>query len=142
MQVKKRGTIMSRLIAIAAVVAVVLGMSLSIANANTDEGVEETPIVATATATAEITGDPVIEVPEVEATEVDSAAKGKKPETKPEAAVQRLVSLESDYRILEKDVLAIDLRQPDRVTMRLSEEAAAARADQLKSKAKKKGGEA
>jgi len=64
------------------------------------------------------------------------------PETKPEAAVQRLVSLESDYRILEKDVLAIDLRQPDRVTMRLTEEAAAARADQLKSKAKKKGGEA
>jgi cell division protein FtsQ len=56
--------------------------------------------------------------------------------------VQRLVSLESDYRILDKDVLAIDLRQPDRVTMRLSEEAAAARADQLKSKAKKKGGEA
>jgi len=64
------------------------------------------------------------------------------PETKPEAAVQRLVSLESDYRILEKDVLAIDLRQPDRVTMRLTEEAAAARADQLKSKTKKKGGEA
>jgi len=64
------------------------------------------------------------------------------PETKPEAAVQRLVSMESDYRILDKDVLAIDLRQPDRVVMRLSEEAAAARADLLKSKGKKKGGEA
>ncbi len=65
------------------------------------------------------------------------------PEAKPEVALQRLVSLESDARILDKDVLAIDLRQPDRVVMRLSEEAAAARADMLKSKTgKKKGGEA
>jgi len=65
------------------------------------------------------------------------------PEVKPEAALQRLVSLESDARILDKDVLAIDLRQPDRVVMRLSEEAAAARAEMLKSKTgKKKGGEA
>jgi cell division protein FtsQ len=65
------------------------------------------------------------------------------PEVKPEVALQRLVSLESDARILDKDVLAIDLRQPDRVVMRLSEEAAAARAEMLKSKTgKKKGGEA
>ncbi|MCO5091909.1 cell division protein FtsQ/DivIB [Bosea sp. (in: a-proteobacteria)] len=64
------------------------------------------------------------------------------PESKPEAALKRLVSLENDYRILDKDLLAIDLRQPDRVVMRLSEEAAAARAEQLKSKSKKKGGEA
>jgi cell division protein FtsQ len=44
--------------------------------------------------------------------------------------------------VLDKDLLAIDLRQPDRVVMRLSEEAASARAEQLKSKTKKKGGEA
>lgn len=66
------------------------------------------------------------------------------PEIKPEVAVQRLVSLQTNDRILDKDVLALDLREPDRVIARLSEESAAARADMLKnrSKAKKKGGEA
>ncbi|MBN9440856.1 MAG: cell division protein FtsQ/DivIB [Bosea sp. (in: a-proteobacteria)] len=66
------------------------------------------------------------------------------PETKPEVAMQRLVSLEESDRILDKDILALDLRQPDRVVARLSEEAAAARAEMLKNrnKAKKKGGEA
>jgi len=58
------------------------------------------------------------------------------------AALKRLVGLEQDFRISEKDLIAIDLRQPDRVTMRLSEEGAAARAEQLKAKSKKKGGEA
>lgn len=65
------------------------------------------------------------------------------PEKAPEEALKRLVSLESDYRVLDKDLLAIDLRQPDRVVMRLTEEAAGARAEQLKQKTgKKKGGEA
>jgi len=64
------------------------------------------------------------------------------PETQAGVAMKRLVSLEKDYRLLDKDLLAIDLRQPDRVVMRLTEEAASARADQLKSKTKKKGGEA
>ena len=64
------------------------------------------------------------------------------PEVEPAAAVKRLASLQADYRIFEKDVMAIDLRQPDRVVMRLTEEGAAARAEQLKSKTKKKGGEA
>lgn len=64
------------------------------------------------------------------------------PETQADEAVKRLVGLESDFRILEKDLLAIDLRQPDRVVMRLTEEGASARADQLKTKGKKKGGEA
>lgn len=64
------------------------------------------------------------------------------PETGTGAALQRLVSLEQDFRISEKDLIAIDMRQPDRVTMRLTEEGAAARAEQLKSKTKKKGGEA
>ena len=63
------------------------------------------------------------------------------PETQPAAAVKRLASLEADSRVLEKDVLSIDLRQPDRVVMRLTEEAAAARAEMLKAKSKKKGGE-
>jgi len=65
------------------------------------------------------------------------------PEAAPAEALKRLVALQSDYRIMDKDLLAIDLRQPDRVVMRLTEEGAAARADQLKAnKAKKKGGEA
>lgn len=65
------------------------------------------------------------------------------PESDPAAAVKRLAGLETDLQLFEKDLIAIDLRQPDRVVMRLTEEAAAARAEQLKSKAKpKKGGEA
>lgn len=64
------------------------------------------------------------------------------PEIAPAEALKRLVALESDFRLLDKDLLAIDLRETDRVVMRLTEEGASARADQLKSKAKKKGGEA
>lgn len=64
------------------------------------------------------------------------------PEIAPAEALKRLVALESDFRLLDKDLLAIDLREPDRVVMRLTEEGATARADQLKAKTKKKGGEA
>ncbi len=64
------------------------------------------------------------------------------PEDEPAAAVKRLIALESDVRLLEKDILAIDLRQPDRVALRLTEEGAGARAVQLKTKGKKNGGEA
>jgi cell division protein FtsQ len=49
-------------------------------------------------------------------------------------AVARLVKLEREQKILEKDVLAIDLRMPDRIVVRLTEEAASARADALKKK--------
>jgi cell division protein FtsQ len=54
-------------------------------------------------------------------------------------ALRRLEKLEREGKILERDVLAIDLRQPDRVTLRLSEEAAAARAELLKKKPGKGG---
>jgi cell division protein FtsQ len=49
-------------------------------------------------------------------------------------AVARLVKLEREQRILEKDILAIDLRMPDRVVVRLTEEAAAAIAEAIKKK--------
>ena len=49
-------------------------------------------------------------------------------------ALARLVKLEREQRILEKDVLAVDLRMADRVIVRLTEEAASARADALKKK--------
>jgi cell division protein FtsQ len=47
-------------------------------------------------------------------------------------AVARLVRLEREQRILDKDVLAVDLRIADRVIVRLSEEAASARAEAVK----------
>ncbi|WP_248309741.1 cell division protein FtsQ/DivIB [Bosea sp. Tri-44] len=73
---------------------------------------------------------------------LDTGADIRLPEQGAGAAVKRLASLEQDFRISEKDLIAIDMRQPDRVTMRLTEEAATARAEQLKNKTKKKGGEA
>ncbi|GJE43643.1 cell division protein FtsQ/DivIB [Methylobacterium soli] len=54
------------------------------------------------------------------------------PETGSAEALARLVKLERDARILEKDVIAVDLRMPDRVVVRLTEEAAAARAESQK----------
>ncbi len=57
------------------------------------------------------------------------------PETGASEALARLVELERKSRILEKDIIAVDLRMPDRVVVRLTEEAAAARAEaQKKSK--------
>jgi cell division protein FtsQ len=49
-------------------------------------------------------------------------------------ALQRLAMLQAEQRILDKDVLALDLRVPDRVAVRLSEEAAEARAEAVKKK--------
>jgi len=56
------------------------------------------------------------------------------PETGAHEAIARLVRLEREQKILEKDVLAVDLRMPDRVVVRLTEEAASARAEMLKKK--------
>lgn len=49
-------------------------------------------------------------------------------------ALARLIRLDREQKILEKDVIAVDLRMPDRVVVRLTEEAAAARLDGLKKK--------
>jgi cell division protein FtsQ len=56
------------------------------------------------------------------------------PEIDPQAALGRLVALERDQKLLEKDIIAVDLRMPDRVVVRLTEEAAAARAEAIKKK--------
>jgi cell division protein FtsQ len=56
------------------------------------------------------------------------------PELRVGDALARLVKLEREQKILEKDVLAIDLRLPDRVVLRLTEESAAARGEALKKK--------
>ncbi|MCX7310916.1 MAG: cell division protein FtsQ/DivIB [Hyphomicrobiales bacterium] len=65
------------------------------------------------------------------------------PETNVEQALDALLKLDRESKILSRDVASIDLRLPDRVTVQLSDEAAAARAEALKAKpAKKKGGAA
>jgi cell division protein FtsQ len=65
------------------------------------------------------------------------------PETDVEQALATLVALDRDKKLLSRDIVAVDLRLPDRVTVRLSEAAAAARAEALKEKKPaKKGGNA
>jgi cell division protein FtsQ len=56
------------------------------------------------------------------------------PEQGAEIALARLVRLEREQKILDRDLIAIDLRMPDRVVVRLTEEAAAARAEATKKK--------
>jgi cell division protein FtsQ len=65
------------------------------------------------------------------------------PETGVEQALDALVQLDRDNKLLSRDIAVVDLRLPDRVTVRLSDEAAAARLEVLKAKyPKKKGGAA
>lgn len=54
------------------------------------------------------------------------------PEEGAAEAVRRLARLQDANRVLDKDVIAIDLRSPDRVIVRLTEEAFAARAEAVK----------
>lgn len=63
------------------------------------------------------------------------------PENGFEDAMMHLVSLDRDKQLLTRDITIIDLRLPDRVAVRLSDAAAAARTEALKAK-KKKGGPA
>ena len=59
-------------------------------------------------------------------------------------ALAMLSKLDREERLFSRDIVAIDMRLPDRLTVRLSEEAAKAREDQFKAqdKAKKKAGAA
>ena len=58
-----------------------------------------------------------------------------------ESGLNRLAGLDRDRKLLTRDITAVDLRLPDRVSVRLSEDAARARADKNK-KVKRKGGDA
>ena len=60
------------------------------------------------------------------------------PEVGVTAALDRLSKLDENEHLLSRDIVAIDLRLPDRITVRLSDEAAQARADALKARTKKK----
>ena len=65
----------------------------------------------------------------------------KLPEVDVPQALERLAALDRNYRLTSRDITAIDLRIPDRVTVRLSDEAAQAREAAIKEKVRpKKGG--
>ena len=64
------------------------------------------------------------------------------PESKVEPALELLTKLDHEKQLLSRDIVAVDLRLPDRVSVRLSETAALAREEALKDKKKKKGGDA
>jgi cell division protein FtsQ len=64
------------------------------------------------------------------------------PESDVAPALARLVALDREKNLITRDIVAIDLRLPDRVTVRLSDAAAQARIEAAKDKAKKKGGNA
>jgi cell division protein FtsQ len=64
------------------------------------------------------------------------------PETQVAAALEKLVALDGEKSLITRDIVAIDLRLADRITVRLSEAAAQARIDAAKDKQKKKGGNA
>jgi cell division protein FtsQ len=65
---------------------------------------------------------------------IDNGIDVRLPEHGAAAALARLVNLEREQNILQKDVIAIDLRMPDRVVVRLTEEAASARLETFKKK--------
>jgi cell division protein FtsQ len=58
------------------------------------------------------------------------------PENDVERALATLTKLDRDEKLFTRDITAVDLRLPDRLTVRLSEDAAKARADMLKDKEK------
>jgi cell division protein FtsQ len=64
------------------------------------------------------------------------------PEADAEKALDTLVQLDRDNKLLSRDITVVDLRLADRVTVRLADEPAAARIEAIKAKNKKKGGAA
>lgn len=61
------------------------------------------------------------------------------PERDPDVAFAAFAKLAREMRILDKDLISVDLRMPDRMVARLTAEAAAARAETLKAKTRKGG---
>lgn len=60
------------------------------------------------------------------------------PEREPEQALRILADLDRDKKLLSRDIVAVDLRLPDRVMVRQSDVAAAARDEALKAAEKSK----
>ena len=59
-----------------------------------------------------------------------------------EQALETLARFDREKNLTSRDIVAIDLRLPDRVTVRLSEAAAQAREEAFKKITKKKGSDA
>ncbi len=72
--------------------------------------------------------------------EMTNGVQVKLPEDDPGRAILMLLRLQHEGRILDKDIMSVDLREMDRVAVRLTEEAAAARDAALPRKTKKTGG--
>lgn len=70
--------------------------------------------------------------------QMDSGIEVELPELDAVDTLKRLAEIERQSRILEKDVVSIDLRIPGRITARLTEDAAAARAAMLAKRPKRK----
>ena len=64
------------------------------------------------------------------------------PESDVGNALATLSKLDKEDRLFSRDIVAIDMRLPDRLTVQLSDDAAKAREDQIKKSAKKKPGDA
>lgn len=60
------------------------------------------------------------------------------PEEKPEVALAKVADLDRTKRLLDRDILAIDMRDADRILIKLSDAAFAQRQEMLKSRAKKR----
>jgi cell division protein FtsQ len=73
---------------------------------------------------------------------LDNRIEVRLPELDIATALETLVALEREKRLLSRDIAVIDLRLPDRVTVRLSDAAAQERIEAIKEKPKKKGGNA
>lgn len=63
------------------------------------------------------------------------------PEIEPKRALETLAALDRDKKLLSRDIAVVDLRFRDRVTARLSDAAAAARAEAMKDKKVKRKGD-
>ncbi len=64
------------------------------------------------------------------------------PDTNIEQALETLTRFDREKSLLTRDIVAIDLRLPDRLTVRLSDTAAQAREETFKKTTKKKGSDA
>jgi cell division protein FtsQ len=64
------------------------------------------------------------------------------PENDVADALAALSKLDKEERLFSRDIVAIDMRLPDRLTVQLSEDAAKARDELLKKQPKKKAGDA
>ena len=64
------------------------------------------------------------------------------PDTNIEQALETLARFDREKNLLSRDIVAVDLRLPDRLTVRLSEAAAERREEAFKKMTKKKGGDA